>query len=61
MIYLTEEKVLAGTVFTEIWECPPPQIGQGYRVIKDWWDNELTERHIVEIQLNVHPDTPTPG
>jgi hypothetical protein len=33
--------------FTEVWHCPQPET---YKVIRERWVNDYTERHIYEVQ-----------
>lgn len=34
--------------FTQIWECRPPELGSKYRVTRQTWNDEYTERTIHE-------------
>jgi len=34
----------------EVWHCPHPPDSRTYRVLREWWDEDYTVRHIYEAE-----------
>jgi hypothetical protein len=50
-VYLRERHVDDGVAYVEVWLTPPPAEGVLYRVVRDDWVDDYTERRIYEIKL----------
>jgi hypothetical protein len=49
--YLTETRTDQMGEWVDVWHVSPPDKGVPFRVIRDKWDDDLSTRHIFEIEF----------